>query len=257
VPVDLITSHQNARVKELRAACAARGKEEKVAVEGDHLVEEALRSGVSNALLFVRENYAGNIPTGIETLYLAKDVFDKAVATETPQGIALLFEPPTPAIQPGPALILIAAGLQDPGNLGTLIRSAEAFGVTQLLTTEQTVSPWNQKCIRASAGSVFRMPMLLSQTTQQLAALTITIFAAVAGDASGSRSPIPFTNADLLQPCSLMIGNEGAGLSAELLALANEHISIPMPGKIESLNAAIAGSLLLYEASRQRAASNK
>jgi TrmH family RNA methyltransferase len=252
---ELITSHQNARVKELRAAFASYTRGERVAVEGEHLVEEALRSGVTNALLFVRENYSGKLPAGIETLHPSNDVFDKAVATETPQGIALLFEPPTPAIKPGPALILIAAGLQDPGNLGTLIRSAEAFGATQLITTEQTVSPWNQKCIRASAGSVFRMPMLLGQTTQQLAALNMTIFAAVAGDVSGSRSPIPFTNADLLQPCALLIGNEGAGLSPDLLAIANEHITIPMPGKIESLNAAIAGSLLLYEASRQRTAS--
>jgi RNA methyltransferase, TrmH family len=261
VPADLITSHQNARVKELRAAFASYTRGERVAVEGSNLVEEALRSGVTDALLFVRENYSGKIPTSLETLHLSNDVFDKAVSTETPQGIALLFEPPTPAIKPGPALILIAAGLQDPGNLGTLIRSAEAFGATQLLTTTETVSPWNQKCIRASAGSVFRMPMLLSQTKQQLAALKITIFAAVAGDSSGpngpsgSRSPLPFTNADLLQPCALLIGNEGAGLSADLLAIANEHITIPMPGKIESLNAAIAGSLLLYEASRQRAAS--
>jgi TrmH family RNA methyltransferase len=243
---DLITSHQNARVKELRAAFASRAKEEKIAVEGDHLVAEALRSGVTAALLFVRENYTGQLPTGIETLHLTQNVFDKAVATETPQGIALLFEPPTPAIKPGAALILIAAGLQDPGNLGTLIRSAEAFGVTQLLTTEQTVSPWNQKCIRASAGSVFRMPMLLSQTTQQLAALKIKIFAAVAGNAQ------PFTTADLTQPCALLIGNEGAGLSSELLHLANEKLTIPTPGAVESLNAAIAGSLLLYEASRQR-----
>ncbi len=255
MPAELITSHQNARVKELRAALASYTRGERIAVEGDHLVEEALRSGVTDALLFVRENYAGKLPTGIETLHLSNEVFDKAVLTETPQGIALLFEPPTPAIKPGPALILIAAGLQDPGNLGTLIRSAEAFGATQLITTTETVSPWNQKCIRASAGSVFRMPMLLGQTTQQLAALKITIFAAVAGDSNGpngSRSPLPFTNADLLQPCALLIGNEGAGLSRELLHLANAHISIPMPGNVESLNAAIAGSLLLYEASRQR-----
>lgn len=246
---DLITSHQNARVKELRAAFANNSRDARVAVEGENLVAEALRSSVAEALLFVRENYTGKIPSGIETLHLSSDVFDKAVATETPQGIALLFEPPTPAIKPGPALILIAAGLQDPGNLGTLIRSAEAFGATQLITTTETVSPWNQKCIRASAGSVFRMPMLLGKTAQQLKQSGIKIFAAVADNAA------PFTEANLAQPCALLIGNEGAGLSADLLALAGEKLTIPMPGKIESLNAAIAGSLLMYEASRQRTAS--
>jgi TrmH family RNA methyltransferase len=247
----LITSPQNARVKELRAAFALRDKDERIAVEGDHLVHEALRSNVTNPLLFVREGYANNIPTNIETLHLTADVFDRSVATETPQGIALLFHPPTPPLKKDPALILIAAGLQDPGNLGTLIRSAEAFGATQLITTAGTVSPWNQKAIRSSAGSVFRLPMQLGQTPQQLAALKIKIFAAVA-DAATS-----FTAANLSEPCALLIGNEGAGLSADLLALATEKITIPTPGAVESLNAAIAGSLLLYEASRQRTASNE
>jgi len=247
---ELITSHQNTRVKELRAALASYTRDARIAVEGEHLVAEALRSGVTEGILFLREGYTLKIriPASIETVVLSKDVFDKAVTTETPQGIALLFEPPAPTAKSGPELILIAAGLQDPGNLGTLIRSAEAFGATQLITTTDTVSPWNQKCIRASAGSVFRMPMLLSQTTQKLAALKqtgIKIFAAAAS------AGIAFTAANLTHPCALLIGNEGAGLSTELLALADEKISIPMPGNVESLNAAIAGSLLLYEASRQ------
>ena len=246
---ELITSHQNARVKELRAALAHHTRDARIAVEGEKLVAEALSSNVASALLFVRENYANKIPTGIETIHLSKEVFDKAVATETPQGIALLFEPPTPQAKKDAALILIAAGLQDPGNLGTLIRSAEAFGATQLITTADTVSPWNQKCIRASAGSVFRMPMLLSQPLAALEQKNIKIFAAVASNAT------PFTAADLTQPCALLIGNEGAGLSPELLTLADEQITIPTPGTVESLNAAIAGSLLLYEASRQRSAS--
>jgi len=256
VPADLITSHQNARVKELRAAFTARAKEEKVAVEGEHLVTEALRGGVSDGLLFLREDYTGQIPAEMETIRLSQAVFDRAVATETPQGIALLFALHTPAAKPGAALILIAAGLQDPGNLGTLLRSAEAFGATQLITTAGTVSPWNQKAIRSSAGSVFRMPMLLGQTVQQLAALKSDkkIFAAVAGD---SASPVPFTTADLTQPCALLIGNEGAGLAPDLLALADATLTIPTPGTVESLNAAIAGSLLLYESARQRAEASR
>jgi TrmH family RNA methyltransferase len=250
---ELITSHQNARVKELRAALAGNTRE-RIAVEGENLVAEALRSGVTGTLLFVRERYASKIPAGIETIHLSKAVFDRAVVTETPQGIALLFTPPAPAVKKGPALILIAAGLQDPGNLGTLIRSAEAFGATQLITTAETVSPWNQKAIRASAGSVFRMPMLLTQTVPRIAALRqsgVKIFAAVA------NNEVPFTASDFTQACALLIGNEGAGLSPKLLALADEKITIPTPGAVESLNAAIAGSLLIYEASRQRSASNK
>jgi TrmH family RNA methyltransferase len=155
------------------------------------------------------------------------------------------------------ALLLVAAGLQDPGNLGTLIRSAEAFGATAVLTTAGTVSEWNQKVLRASAGSVFRVPVV-QVAAEQLIALKsqgLRLLAAVAPDSefdSGSESA---ANADLTSACALMIGNEGAGLGEEWLALADVRITIPTPGRVESLNAAVAGSLLLYEASRQRAAS--
>jgi TrmH family RNA methyltransferase len=154
-------------------------------------------------------------------------------------------------------LLLVAAGLQDPGNLGTLVRSAEAFAATAILTTPGTVSEWNQKALRASAGSVFRVPVV-GVTLAEVAALKsrgVRLFAAVADDPLGEKV-LPIAEADLTQACALMIGNEGAGLSEELLALADTRITIPTPGRIESLNAAIAGSLLLYEASRQRATVN-
>ena len=151
------------------------------------------------------------------------------------------------------ALLVIAEGLQDPGNLGTLIRSAEAFGATAILTTAGTVSGWNQKAIRASAGRVFRVPVV-AITPADVPALKsrgLRLFAAVA-DGPERPGMISVAGADLSQPCALMIGNEGAGLSDEWLQLADERITIPTPGHVESLNAAIAGSLLLYEASRQR-----
>jgi TrmH family RNA methyltransferase len=167
------------------------------------------------------------------------------------------------AVREAPPLLLVAAGLQDPGNLGTLIRSAEAFAATAVLTTPGTVSPWNQKALRASAGSVFRVPVV-AVSHADLAALKsrrIRLLAAIAPEShsdargNGTRVERP-SNAmpDLTQPTALMIGNEGAGLSPDLLALADARISIPTPGPVESLNAAIAGSLLLYEASRQREA---
>jgi TrmH family RNA methyltransferase len=157
-------------------------------------------------------------------------------------------------------LILVAAGLQDPGNLGTLIRSAEAFGATGVVTTPGTVSAWNQKALRASAGSLFRLPVA-GIAVEELAGLKsrgVRLMAAVAPETdSDSRYAVEAQDADFARAAAILIGNEGAGLSEELLAMADATVTIPCPGKVESLNAAVAGSLLLYEASRQRATKAK
>jgi TrmH family RNA methyltransferase len=277
-PPILVTSRANARVKQLRAAFAgnARLSGGLVAIEGENLLREALASGLPLKTIFVSERVAPPawLPRGVELLFLAGEVFASAVDTQHPQGIAALLLPPTwkmesvlSAIDKTP-LLLVAAGLQDPGNLGTLVRSAEAFGVTAVLTTPGTVSEWNQKAVRASAGSVFRVPVVQITAEQlvTLKSLGMRLLAAVApnsesnsdSDSPATRKahvPLPPTETDLASACALMIGNEGAGLSAELLALADARIAIPTPGRVESLNAAVAGSLLLYEAARQRAAS--
>ena len=188
---------------------------------------------------------------------LTDEVFASVVETQSPQGVAALIVPPVPSIEDilvRTPLVLIAAGLQDPGNLGTLVRSAEAFGATGVLTTPGTVSAWNQKALRASVGSVFRMPVVAA-TLEDVAALKsrgLRLLAAVGAHEFG----VPAAHAtDFTAPCALLIGNEGAGLSQEWLALADGRVTIPCPGPVESLNAAVAGSLLLYEASRQRLAS--
>jgi TrmH family RNA methyltransferase len=267
MPATVIASRTNPRVKQLRGAFAgqARLSGGLVAVEGEHLLQEAMRSGLPIKTIFVSERASPPawLPHSVELIRLTNEIFVSAVDTQSPQGIAALLVPPswhaipaTPA-KGQPPLLLIAAGLQDPGNLGTLIRSAEAFGATAVLTTPGTVSEWNQKALRASAGSVFRMPVV-AVTPAGIAALRtrhLRLFAAVAGDPAHPNS-FPLTGSDLTSPCALMIGNEGAGISDDLLALADARISIPMPGRVESLNAAVAGSLLLYEASRQRAVSS-
>jgi TrmH family RNA methyltransferase len=270
-PPTLLTSRANPRVKQLRAAFAgnARLAGGLIAIEGQHLLQEALRSGLVFKTIFLSENYevSGLLPRGVEIMRLAEDVFASAVDTQQPQGTAALLIPPVWKIEdafrlPTVPLLLIAAGLQYPGNLGTLIRSAEAFGGTAVLTTPGTVSEWNQKAVRASAGSVFRVPVIAT-TTAEIASLksrSLRIFAAIAPNSeSGPENPktenvaIAAATTNLEAPCALMIGNEGAGLSQELLALADARLTIPIPGRVESLNAAVAGSLLLYEASRQRA----
>jgi len=148
-------------------------------------------------------------------------------------------------------LILIAVGLQDPGNLGTLVRSAEAFGATGVLTTPRTVSAWNQKALRASVGSVFRVPVVevTASEVERLKQSGVRLIAAVGADDAGviSAQEMDFTAA-----CAVMIGNEGSGLGEEWMEMCDAQVTIPCPGAVESLNAAVAGSLLLYEAARQR-----
>ena len=259
---DVITSRANVRVKQLRAAFAgqARLSGGLVAIEGDHLLEEALRSGMVFKTIFIAESRTvpRMVPRGVEMLTLSDEVFGSVMETQSPQGVAGLLVPPVPVLEDVLSgkvapLILIAAGLQDPGNLGTLVRSAEAFGATGVLTTAGTVGAWNQKAVRASAGSVFRVPVVSAGLDEivGLKARGVRLLAAVGADGYGVQAA---QAVDFVGGCAVMIGNEGAGLSSELLEIADVQVTIPCPGPVESLNAAIAGSLLLYEASRQRLA---
>ena len=282
--ISIVQSRQNARVRELRAAFARSPRDipEVIGLEGEHLLAEALRSGLRLRTVFLRadpdrrdvslrmlERLA--LPAPVPIVSLNPAVFASAVETESPQGIAALVEPPrfslaealgesdTPAAtrRPGAPLVLIAAALQDPGNLGSLIRSAEAFGATGVIALPGTVDVWNGKTLRASAGSAFRVPVVHEKpglAFSLLAQRSIPVVAAVpAGSTERTHGEaIPCSRFDFTQPVAVLIGNEGAGLSDELLERAAARVSIPMPGAVESLNAAVAAGILLYEASRQR-----
>jgi TrmH family RNA methyltransferase len=147
-------------------------------------------------------------------------------------------------------MILVLAGLQDPGNLGTILRSAEAFGASGVLSLPGTVSPWNPKAVRASAGSVFRLPLLAASASESFAVLRE---AGVRIWTTAIHGAEPAHLADLAGPIALLIGNEGNGVPADLAAQADGALTIPCPGPVESLNASVAAAVLLYEASRQRA----
>ncbi len=258
MPSFVVTSRANARVKQLRAAAAgnARLSGGLVAIEGETLIAEALRSGLLLKTVFVseRREVPRGLPAGVEVLRCANEVLQSAVETQSPQGVAALLLPKVWSLEDalrGLPLMLVAVGLQDPGNLGTLIRSAEAFGASGVLVTEGTVGAWNQKVIRASAGSVFRIPVVsVSEDEVQSLRPRLRLVAAVAA----SEDAVEASRADFSGACAVMIGNEGAGLSERWLAMADEQVTIACPGAVESLNAAVAGSLLLYEASRQRGA---
>jgi RNA methyltransferase, TrmH family len=259
----VVQSRQNARVKDLRAAFSRPGRSETghIAIEGEHLLCEAIASGLHFTTVFVQTGSEAildrlSLPDSAEVLALPPGVFASAVGTESPQGIAALVEPLSFSLDQVLAhaenttpLIVVSAGLQDPGNLGTLVRTAEAFGATGFVLLPGTVSLFNQKTLRASSGSVFRLPCVSAQSKELFAALSqrsITPIAAVAADGE------PLTKHDLTRASAIILGNEGSGIPGEILQLIERRVTIPMPGPVESLNAAIAGSILLYEAARQR-----
>jgi RNA methyltransferase, TrmH family len=266
--MSIVQSRQNAKVRELRAAFSRRGPEgsESIGIEGEHLLAEALRSGLRVRTVFVRADpdqrslrriERMELPSEVAVVSLNPAVFESAVDTESPQGIAALVDPPHFSIVETLAgerpLIVVAAGVQDPGNFGTLVRSAEAFGAAGVIALPGTVSTWNTKALRASAGSAFRVPVVAEKTSAALAALKerkIPGWAAVPCSPNGDATPA--MSADLAGAAALFIGNEGSGLSEELLDQAAGRIAIPTPGPVESLNAAVAASILLYEAARQR-----
>ena len=255
-----ITSRTNTRVKALRVAFSgkARMPGEIVGLEGEHLLLEAMRSGLALETVFVREGSEQRLGApalrGLaaqEFVLLSRDVFDSAVTTTSPQGLAATMRIPAESVlemRADPGVFLFVEDLQDPGNLGTLIRSAEAFGARCVYATPATVNAWSPKVMRASAGSVFRLPVFvvtLKEFAEAMKCDGVRAFAAVVREAGA----VSLHASSLLAPCAVMIGNEGAGLSGDALKVAAERVWIPCG--VESLNAAIAGSVLLYEAARQ------
>ena len=271
-----VSSRQNALVKKLREAFAQGTSDDGFcAVEGIRLIEEAIRSRLKVHALFVRqsaqaraERILDQLSKHAEALLLPNDVFDSAAATEHPQGIAALVQIPhfdlEAVLAASPVLLIVAAGIQDPGNLGTLVRSAEAFGAGSVISIEGTVSQWNTKVIRASAGSVFRLPIIKMPSEDLMSELKRREIAALAlvaprplsaADAEGSspQNPRKAQEANLTRSCALFVGNEGAGISRDLSSAIDEFVAIPQ-SRVESLNAGVAASIALYEAQRQRRA---
>lgn len=225
-----------------------------VGIEGFHLLREAIASGLTLTTVYLREDRAGALDAirtdaVKEVLLLSEEAFHSASATEQAQGIAAILQRSVADYTPRSGdLLLVADGLQDPGNLGTLIRSAEAFGAAAVALTPHTVDPWNGKCLRATAGAAFRMPLPIWDNTllDGLRQTGARFFAAVARDGSPAHMAL------LTGSAAIIIGNEGAGVSQAMLRVADERLTLFTPGPTESLNAAVAGSLLLYEASQQR-----
>jgi TrmH family RNA methyltransferase len=262
-----IEGRHNALVKELRQAFARaeRTEEGDCAIEGVRIIEEAIRSGLRFKAVFFRESaqeraarLLPQIGAHVETLLLPDKLFDGAVPSESPQGVAALvrlkefsLDDVIERLEVGP--IIVVAGLQDPGNLGTILRSAEAFGSAGAVLGEGTVSPFNSKVIRASAGSVFRFPVIVAKSAGGLDAISTKLREhGVRLIATSSHKGTPLDEAKISGPVAIFVGSEGAGLSRTLIAQMDETVAIPHTAQVESLNAGVAGSIVLYEAARQR-----
>jgi len=262
-----VEGRHNALVKQLRQAFsrAERTEDGDCAIEGVRIVEEATRSGLRFRAVFFRESALARadrllpqIGAHVETLLLPDKLFDGAVPSDTPQGVAALvrlkefsIEDLIERLHVGPIMVL--AGLQDPGNLGTILRSAEAFGSAGVVTGEGTVSPFNSKVIRASAGSVFRLPLVVAKSAGGLEEVCSRFKAhGVRLIATSSHKGTPLDQAKLSGPVAVFVGNEGSGVPRDLISRMDETVVIPHTPQVESLNAGVAGSIVLYEAARQR-----
>jgi TrmH family RNA methyltransferase len=256
-----VAGRHNQRLKELRQAFrrAELTPHGECAIEGVKLIEEAFRSGLTLETVFfsevarpLAEKLLPQIAARTGTLVLPNALFNSIVPSDAPQGVAALIKIPSFSVASlldrspsGP--LVVAAGLQDPGNLGTIFRSAEAFGAAGIFLTEGTVSLFNSKVQRGSAGSVFRLPSLRISSAElipELKARGVRLLA------TSSHQGTPLPEIAWTRPLAIFIGNEGAGLSRELARQMDETLVIPQSAQVESLNAAVAASIVLYEAAR-------
>jgi RNA methyltransferase, TrmH family len=253
----------NQRLKELRLAFrrAELTPQGECAIEGIKLLEEALRSGQHLDSVFfsesarpLAEKLLPQINARTETLVLPNARFNSIVPSDAPQGVAALLR--LPAFSSAQLLdrssdgpFVAVAGVQDPGNLGTILRSAEAFGAAGVFLAEGTVSPYNWKVLRGSAGSIFRLPFLRISSPELIPILRAH---GVRLLATSSHQGTPLPQVSWTLPLAIFIGNEGAGLSRELMREMDETLAIPQARQVESLNAGVAASIVLYEAARNR-----
>jgi len=257
-----IRSRSNAVVRRFRALKERAGGDLAL-LEGPKLVEEAWHAGAALTEVAASPR-AGRTPrgralmTGLErqgvpVRLMDDDVLASISEAETSQGLLALARRPVfdeAALLAGRSLLLVAVGIQNPGNVGALLRTAEAAGATGAYLADGCADPFSWKALRGSMGSAFRLPHLRRVATRptlaRLSGLGITTVAAA------SSGETPYHAVDLARPVALVVGNEGAGLPEDVLAAASVRVAIPMQGRVESLNVAVAAGLLLFEAARQR-----
>jgi RNA methyltransferase, TrmH family len=260
-----ITSRHHPLVKAFKTA--ARGEGPLALVDGWHLLHDAVAAGVTidrvaitgqppsaadAALLTRLSSDAAEAPDVVVSV--SSTVMDVLSPVRTPAGVAALVQRPhvdrAQLFVPAPPLIVVAIDVQDPGNLGAVIRSAEAGGATGVVVAGASADPWSWKALRAAMGSTFRLPV--HAQADEMAACDALSGQGLSLLAAVPRDGVSMHTTDLRAPIAFLLGGEGRGLSAALVSRSDARISIPMNGPVESLNVAVAAALLVYEARRQR-----
>lgn len=257
----MITSTSNPRIREARKLQRTRQRKQqgRLLIEGVRLVDDAWRAGVRPETVFFAPDSLPTNPraqslltamqtAGVETLPCAEKAFAGLTETVTPQGIAAVLPLPALQLPAEPSLIMVLDRVRDPGNAGTLLRTAEAAGVELALFAPDTVDPFNDKAVRAGMGAHFRLPLRVCATWAEVTALLGPNRRRYLADATGE---LAYDEVDWRQPAALLIGGEASGASEDAHNAATS-ITIPMLGAAESLNAGVAGAVILFEAARQR-----
>lgn len=254
----MLTSPRNPRIQHIRALqgrAKTRRDSNQFAVEGVRLVEEALQAGWRPELLLYTADLnergqavlKGFQQQEVETLAVSTAVMQAASDTQTPQGLLAVLALPTWQLPAQPNFLLVADQMRDPGNLGTLLRTALAAQVQAVLLPPGNVDPFAPKVVRAAMGAHFRLPVL-QLGWAQIRQIIQPLYTCLA-DSSGG---LAYTQANLRQPLALVIGGEANGAGQQALKATDTRLHIPMPGEAESLNAAVAAAILLFEVVRQR-----
>lgn len=261
--MERISSRQNPIVKRFRDLARAGPADDTMLLDGQHLVEEAIDSEVPIELAAFAEKYAqGRLltlaaktrRTGAKTVAVTDQVLAALSPVQHPSGVVAIAKRPARSVAHvfarRPQLVVLLSEVQDPGNVGAIVRAAEACGATGIVAGASTADPFGWKALRGAMGSTFRVPVARQPIEDGLALAReagVRIFATV------PRGGTPLPQCDLRGPAAILLGGEGGGLLTTWLSAADERLTIPMRGQVESLNVAIASALILYEASRQRA----
>lgn len=261
-----ITSLQNEKVKHFSRLYRKkyRDRTNQYIVEGINLIEEALKNGAVPDAVFVREDFAEEEEgkglmsrledLGADIFILTRSLFDSTVNTETPQGIAATVRQPDCHVghffDGEPSNVIVLDRLQDPGNIGTVIRTADAAGFRRILVMKGTADIFSPKTVRAAAGSLYRTRFAYADEPEE--ALRLLAEHGYRTICTSPRAEKYYFDTDIAGSAALIIGNEANGACDEFMEMADLKVSIPMEGSIESLNASVAAAVIMYESVRQR-----
>lgn len=263
--MNIIESKQNSLIKEVKKLHKKKYRNEKnqFIVEGFRFVEEALKSSFNVPYIFVNENAMERyksfkiealINESTEVYSISDNLLKDICNTDTPQGILCVVDNESVEVKDAKGFYVLVDRIQDPGNMGTIIRTAHASGALGVIITKGTVDIYNDKTLRSTMGSIFNIPIIQDENLEIIKNLKAKGFRIVVSSLDTDKN---FYDINLNQKIIIAVGNEGSGISEEIYSIGDEKVKIPMPGGAESLNAAVAAGIMIYEVVRQKITDSK